>query len=73
MTSKNLSTNWMALSIGCIWPLETSKPRNLILVWKSLIFLAETIRLLCLIISRKEFRCFQCSSMDLEKIRASSM
>jgi hypothetical protein len=38
------------------------------LVWNNLILVAETTKPFTLITSRNEFKCFQCSSMDLEKI-----
>lgn len=48
-------------------------PRNCILVWNKFIFLCERTKPFFLIIHSKDFKCFQCPSILLEKIRMSSM
>ena len=59
--------------MGLMTPCFMSKPRNRTLVWKSLIFGAETTRPFLFIVWKNVLRCFQCLSRDFEKMSTSSM
>jgi hypothetical protein len=61
------SANWTYFRLMVLYP------RNRMLVWNNLILVAKTTKPLTLTTSRTEFKCFQCSSMDLEKMRTSSI
>lgn len=43
-------------------------PKNPILSWNNFILEAETTNPFCLIIRTNAFKCFQCSSIEFEKI-----
>ena len=48
-------------------------PKYLILSWNNFILEAETTNPFCLIIWTNVFKCFQCSSIEFEKIKTSSI